>query len=84
MGRDDGGGTTAEGRDQVQYDTALLASAGRASCGSEGATDFAIRGRIYDWFKAAKKRDYSGAEDPGVKSVKEIYTYYKHSDYRQK
>ena len=41
--RDHGGGTTAEGRDQVQYDTALLASAGRASCGSEGATHFAIR-----------------------------------------
>ena len=34
-------------------------------------------GRIYDWFKAANKRDYVGAEDPGVQSVKEIYTYYK-------
>jgi transaldolase len=38
-------------------------------------------GRIYDWFKAANKRDYVGAEDPGVQSVKEIYTYYKHFDY---
>ncbi|HEY1582740.1 MAG TPA: transaldolase [Chthoniobacterales bacterium] len=38
-------------------------------------------GRIYDWFKAAKKRDYSGAEDPGVQSVEEIYTYYKKFDY---
>ena len=34
-------------------------------------------GRIYDWFKAANKRDYVGAEDPGVQSVQEIYTYYK-------
>ncbi len=34
-------------------------------------------GRIYDWFKAANKRDYAGAEDPGVQSVQEIYTYYK-------
>jgi transaldolase len=34
-------------------------------------------GRIYDWYKAANKRDYTGAEDPGVQSVKEIYTYYK-------
>jgi len=34
-------------------------------------------GRIYDWYKAANKRDYAGAEDPGVISVKEIYTYYK-------
>lgn len=38
-------------------------------------------GRIYDWFKAAKKRDYSGAEDPGVQSVNEIYTYYKKFGY---
>ena len=26
-------------------------------------------GRIYDWYKAANKRDYVGAEDPGVESV---------------
>ncbi|MBA2434009.1 MAG: transaldolase [Chthoniobacterales bacterium] len=38
-------------------------------------------GRIYDWFKAANKRDYSGAEDPGVQSVGEIYTYYKKFNY---
>jgi transaldolase len=38
-------------------------------------------GRIYDWYKAANKRDYSGAEDPGVQSVQEIYTYYKKFDY---
>jgi transaldolase len=34
-------------------------------------------GRIYDWYKAHEKRDYKGAEDPGVQSVAEIYTYYK-------
>jgi transaldolase len=39
-------------------------------------------GRIYDWYKAANKRDYSGAEDPGVKSVQEIYTYYKKFGYK--
>jgi transaldolase len=38
-------------------------------------------GRIYDWFKAAMKRDYTGAEDPGVKSVTEIYAYYKKFGY---
>src|SRR5204862_638256 len=38
-------------------------------------------GRIYDWYKAANKRDYAGAEDPGVQSVQEIYTYYKHFGY---
>jgi transaldolase len=39
-------------------------------------------GRIYDWYKAANKRDYSGAEDPGVQSVQEIYTYYKKFGYK--
>src|SRR5882757_1491689 len=34
-------------------------------------------GRIYDWYKKEMKRDYTGADDPGVKSVTEIYTYYK-------
>ena len=37
-------------------------------------------GRIYDWYKKEMKRDYSGAEDPGVQSVTEIYTYYKKFD----
>ncbi len=34
-------------------------------------------GRIYDWYKAANKRDYAGAEDPGVQSVTTIFNYYK-------
>lgn len=39
-------------------------------------------GRIYDWYKAAMKRDYVGAEDPGVQSVTTIYHYYKKFGYR--
>lgn len=39
-------------------------------------------GRIYDWYKAANKREYTGAEDPGVLSVQEIYTYYKKFGYK--
>ncbi len=38
-------------------------------------------GRIYDWYKTAMKRDYTGPEDPGVQSVQEIYTYYKKFGY---
>jgi transaldolase len=34
-------------------------------------------GRILDWFKTKTGKDYPAAEDPGVVSVKEIYTYYK-------
>jgi transaldolase len=39
-------------------------------------------GRIYDWYKAAMKRDYTGAEDPGVQSVAAIFQYYKHFGYK--
>src|SRR5437773_7966474 len=39
-------------------------------------------GRIYDWYKATNKREYTGAEDPGVQSVEEIYTYYKKFGYK--
>ena len=39
-------------------------------------------GRIYDWYKKESKRDYTGAEDPGVQSVKEVYTYYKKFEYK--
>jgi len=38
-------------------------------------------GRILDWHKKATGRDYIGAEDPGVHSVTEIYTYYKRHGY---
>ena len=34
-------------------------------------------GRILDWHKKSTGKDYSPAEDPGVKSVTEIYNYYK-------
>ena len=39
-------------------------------------------GRIYDWYKKAAGKDWdeaasAGANDPGVKSVSQIYTYYK-------
>jgi transaldolase len=38
-------------------------------------------GRIYDWYKKANGVDYSGVDDPGVQSVKRIYTYYKKFGY---
>jgi transaldolase len=39
-------------------------------------------GRILDWYKKDTGKDYSGAEDPGVKSVTSIYDYYKKFDYK--
>lgn len=38
-------------------------------------------GRILDWYKAAHKRDYTAEEDPGVKSVQDIFNYYKKHGY---
>ncbi|HEY9732198.1 MAG TPA: transaldolase [Drouetiella sp.] len=39
-------------------------------------------GRILDWYKKDTGKDYKGAEDPGVKSVTDIYHYYKKFDYK--
>lgn len=39
-------------------------------------------GRILDWHKKSTGKDFIGAEDPGVKSVTEIYTYYKKFGYK--
>ncbi len=39
-------------------------------------------GRIYDWYKNANKREYTGSEDPGVQSVTSIFHYYKHFGYQ--
>ncbi len=40
-------------------------------------------GRILDWYKKATgKEDIPATEDPGVKSVTEIYQYYKTHDYK--
>jgi transaldolase len=44
-------------------------------------------GRIYDWFKKSAGSQWdeqanSGANDPGVKSVRKIYAYYKQNDIR--
>jgi len=39
-------------------------------------------GRILDWYKTNENKDYSGPKDPGVRSVTEIYHYYKKFGYK--
>jgi len=39
-------------------------------------------GRILDWYKKDTGKDYHGADDPGVKSVTNIYNYFKKFGYR--
>lgn len=38
-------------------------------------------GRILDWYKTKTGEEYSGASDPGVKSVRAIFNYYKRYGY---
>jgi len=39
-------------------------------------------GRITDFYKNRDKKDFAPTEDPGVKSVKQIYSYYKTYGYK--
>jgi transaldolase len=39
-------------------------------------------GRILDWYKANHKKEYTPQEDPGVKSVQQIFNYYKKFGYK--
>ena len=39
-------------------------------------------GRIYDWYKKTTGQEYTGADDPGVQSVGQIYEYYKKFGYK--
>jgi transaldolase len=63
--------------------TLLFSFAQAAACAEAGV--FLISpfvGRIYDWYKKAEGRDFTGAEDPGVQSVSRIYQYYKANGYQ--
>lgn len=58
--------------------TLLFSFAQAAACADVGATLISpFVGRILDWHKAKEGRDYAPHEDPGVVSVKRIYSYYK-------
>lgn len=38
-------------------------------------------GRIYDWYKKSTGKEYTGADDPGVQSVKQVYSYFRKFGY---
>ncbi|NML62468.1 transaldolase [Massilia sp. RP-1-19] len=50
-----------------------------AEAGSQLISPFV--GRIYDWYKKSTGQEYTGADDPGVQSVKRIYDYYRKFGY---
>ncbi|MFO7908836.1 MAG: transaldolase [Halomonas sp.] len=63
--------------------TLLFGFAQAQACADAGATLISpFVGRILDWHKARQPdADFSGSQDPGVKSVKRIYDYYKAAGY---
>ena len=70
--------------DGIRCNMTLLFSFCQAvACGEAGAQLISpFVGRIYDWYKKSEGAQWNeaasaGANDPGVKSVAQIYTYYK-------
>ncbi|MEP6875253.1 MAG: transaldolase [Burkholderiales bacterium] len=70
--------------DGIRCNMTLLFSFCQAvACGEAGAQLISpFVGRIYDWYKKSEGAKWdeaanAGANDPGVKSVAQIYTYYK-------
>ena len=63
--------------------TLLFSFAQAVACGAAGVRLISpFVGRIYDWYKKAAGAQWdeaanAGANDPGVKSVRQIYDYYK-------
>lgn len=63
--------------------TLLFALAQAIACAEAGAQLISpFVGRIYDWYKAKTGQEIFGADDPGVLSVKKIYTYYRKFGYK--
>lgn len=62
--------------------TLLFALPQAIACADAGAQLISpFVGRINDWHKKATGQEYSGANDPGVESVKRIYHYYRKFGY---
>jgi len=62
--------------------TLLFSFAQAAACADAGASLISpFVGRIMDWYKEKEGRDFAPHEDPGVISVKRIYSYLKTYDY---
>ncbi|WP_244848270.1 transaldolase [Caballeronia sp. SL2Y3] len=68
--------------------TLLFSLAQAAACAEAGAQLISpFVGRIYDWYKKSAGADWDevkngGANDPGVQSVRRIYSYYKKFGYK--
>ena len=62
--------------------TLMFSLAQAVACAEARATLISpFVGRILDWYKKAEGKEYAPEDDPGVHSVRAIYTYYKKFDY---
>ncbi len=62
--------------------TLMFSLAQAVACAEGGITLISpFVGRIYDWYKKNTGLEYRGAEDPGVQSVRRIYSYYRQFGY---
>jgi len=70
--------------EQIHCNLTLLFGFGQAvACAEAGVTLISpFVGRILDWHKKSTGKTYEGDEDPGVQSVKKIFTYYKQHGYK--
>ena len=63
--------------------TLLFSFAQAIACAEAGVTLISpFVGRILDWYKEKTGKNFQGAEDPGVISVRKIYNYYKQHSYK--
>lgn len=66
-------------KERINCNLTLMFSLAQAVACAEGGIKLIspFVGRIYDWFKKNTGNEYTGADDPGVQSVRQIYTYYR-------
>lgn len=71
-------------KEKINCNLTLLFSFPQAVACAEGGIRLIspFVGRILDWYKKSTGKDYAPTEDPGVRSVAQIYTYYKKFGYQ--
>ncbi len=71
-------------REGIHCNLTLLFSPIQAAACAEGNITLIspFVGRIMDWYKKRDGKDFTAEEDPGVQSVRFIYTYLKHYGYK--
>ncbi len=71
-------------KEGINCNMTLLFSMPQAICSAEAGAKLIspFVGRILDWYKKSTGKDFAPSEDPGILSVRDIYSYYKKHGYR--